>query len=270
MLKIRPIEPMEIPTLKDFAPPDWSSDLSIVFAFHFGQPYFHPIVAELDGKLVGCAQGILTGKSGWLGNIIVLPEYRGRGIGHTLTADLIEFFRSRGCTTQILAATALGEPVYRKLGFRTVTHYILMKREATGTPVEAPGVRKFVPGDASRLFTLDRAATGEERQPLLSRFLEDAWVHQTSSSEGMDGFFLPGMGHGPVLAWNDRAGLALLRFKLGMDYRIAGLPETNIIALECLQKAGFQETRRAPRMLLGEDIYWQPERVYNRASGFCG
>jgi ribosomal protein S18 acetylase RimI-like enzyme len=92
MLKIRPIEPMEIPTLKDFAPPDWSSDLSIVFAFHFGQPYFHPIVAELDGKLVGCAQGILTGKSGWLGNIIVLPEYRGRGIGtgllRTVEADL--------------------------------------------------------------------------------------------------------------------------------------------------------------------------------------
>ena len=95
MLTIRPPTPAELPLLKDFAPPDWNTDLSITFSFHYGQPYFHPLVAELDGKFAGCANGLLNGNAGWLGNIIVLPEFRGRGIGYTLTAELVKFFRAR-------------------------------------------------------------------------------------------------------------------------------------------------------------------------------
>ncbi len=270
MLKIRLINLDEIPLLKDFAPPDWSSDTSEVFSFHFGQPYFYPLVSELDGKIVGCAEGLLNGKTGWLGNIIVLPAFRGRGIGYSLTAHLMEFFRSRGCTHQILIATSMGEPVYRKLGFRVISHYIFVNRDRPTVLEEVPDMRKLTTDDHGQVFALDQRITGEDRQPLLSRFLEDGWVHQAPKSREIDGFFLPGMGKGIVLAENDPAGLTLLNLKLSLGCTQVTLPEANTASFEHLLKAGFQKTRRAPRMALGEDILWQPGQVYSRAAGYCG
>ncbi len=117
MFVIRELKSTETTLLKDFAPPDWNTDLSVLFSFHFGQPYFYPVVCELDGKVVGCANGLCHGNAGWLGNIIVLPETRGQGIGQALTRRLVEFFHNQGIVHQVLTATKLGEPVYRKLGF---------------------------------------------------------------------------------------------------------------------------------------------------------
>lgn len=269
MLSIRaPITP-ELSLLNDFAPPDWSTDLSVIFSFHFDQPYFYPIVAELDGKVVGCADGLLQGVVGWLGNIIVLPEFRSRGIGSALTAHLVEFFHSQGYKHQILIATKLGEPVYRKLGFEVASYYIFLKREGKPTPEAVADIRPLESRDTDFIFALDRAVTGETRQPFLSRFMAGGWVH-VSPSGLVDGFYLPDLANGPVLAANDTAGLALLRFKLGQNTQTIVIPEANRTALDFLLSSGFVETNRAPRMVLGEDASWHPERVYSRGSGFCG
>ena len=170
MLKIRTITFTEIPALKDFAPPDWNSDISAVFSFHFGQPYFLPLAAELDGELVGCSMGLVNGHAGWLGNIIVLPAWRGRGIGLALTRQLVDYFQSRGCTSQVLIATSMGEPVYRKLGFRIVSQYISMKSEMRLPPADMEGVRPFKQEDTQSLFRLDRLVTGEDRRLFLTGF----------------------------------------------------------------------------------------------------
>jgi hypothetical protein len=73
-LKIKPARFVELPLLKDFAPPEWNTDFSRQFVLYLGQSYFHPIVAELAGKMVGCANGLLNQTTGWLGTIVVLPE----------------------------------------------------------------------------------------------------------------------------------------------------------------------------------------------------
>ncbi|HTX90805.1 MAG TPA: GNAT family N-acetyltransferase [Anaerolineales bacterium] len=269
MAEIRPIRTEEIPLLKDFAPPDWNNDTSALFAFHFGMDYFHPLVAELDGKVVGCAEGIVNGNAGWLGNIIVLAEARRQGIGQALTARLVELFHAHGCAHQILIATQMGEPVYARLGFRVSSHYIFLKRATPSAPKPASGVRPFVPGDAARLFALDRRISSEDRRPLLERFLVDAHVHAAASG-ALDGFFLPGLGNGLVLAENAPAGLALLQFKLGQGITSLVVPEGNTAALNFLFDQGFLETARAPRMALGPDVDWQPACVYSRGAGYCG
>jgi GNAT superfamily N-acetyltransferase len=270
MLKIRAIEPAEIPLLKDFAPPDWKSDLSALFTFHFGQPYFHPIVAEVDGAIVGCAEGLLNGKVGWLGNIVVLPEYRGRGIGHALTAQLVDYFSRNGCSAQVLIATQMGEPVYRRLGFEVRSRYIFLGREQTSPPADLPAVQRLAPADHLPLLALDRRITGEDRQAFLGRFLADAWVYRPSPDAAIEGFYLPGLGNGPVLADNDEAGLSLLHFKLGQGCQIVVVPVSNSAALGLLLETGFVETTRAPRMVLGKEVGWQPARVYGRGAGYCG
>jgi GNAT superfamily N-acetyltransferase len=268
-MKIRPLLSNEIPLLRGFAPLDWNADLSAIFSFHFGHPYFHPIVAELDGIIVGCAIGLLNGNTGWLGNIIVLPQFRGHGIGYALTEHQVDYLHSKGCTTLILTATNLGEPIYRKLGFKTTSQYVFLKTEQACIPAEAPGIRSLDSRDAPSLFTLDRFITGEDRQLFLSRFLSDGWGHEASSGE-LDGYYLPGLTPGPVLANNDETGLDLILFKIRNGCRNIVAPDLNMAVLQFLRKNGFIETNRAPRMTLGNEVDWHPERVYSRGTGYSG
>jgi ribosomal protein S18 acetylase RimI-like enzyme len=270
MLKIRDLAVEEIPVLKDFAPPEWNVDLSAVFGRHFGQPYFHPIAAELDGRIVGCANGLLHGSAGWLGNIVVLPEFRGRGVGHHLTENLIAYFHSQCVEHQLLVATNMGEPIYRKLGFTVSSYYIFFSRAGgSAEPCTISAVRPFELRDEAALLALDRAVTGERRPVFLRRCLADAWVHVDRSGE-LDGYYLPAVGTGLLIAADDGAGIALLEHRLGQPGSTCVAPERNAVAIEFLLQHGYVETSRAPRMTLGPEIDWRPERVYCRGSGFCG
>jgi len=270
MLKIRLLEHSELPLLKDFAPLEWNTNLSVSFSFHFGYLYYYPIVAELEGIIVGCAQGLLNGDAGWLGNIIVLPEVRGQGIGQALTQHLVEFFRAKGCTSQILVATQLGEPVYRKLGFIEVSRYVFLKRANPLAPEPISRVRQAEEKDFPHILALDWQATGEERTPFLGRFFETAWVYEKDPSEGVEGFYLPDLRDGPVIARTEQAGRALLKFKLDQGKTSVVVPEANIPALDFLKGAGFEETTSAPRMALGKDSDWKPTWVFSRGAGYCG
>jgi hypothetical protein len=66
-LKIRPVKSNELPLLKDFATPGWNTDISRQFSFYFGEPYFQPVMAELAGKMGGCANGLLNQATSWYG-----------------------------------------------------------------------------------------------------------------------------------------------------------------------------------------------------------
>ncbi len=270
MLQIRPLAAAEVSLLKDFPPREWQTDLPALFSQHFGQPYFYPIVAELDGALVGCANGLLNGNVGWLGNIIVLPPARGHGIGTALTQHLVELFQNKGVGSQLLIATAMGEPVYRKLGFEIVSNYLFFsKPDAARVRASDAAVRPLAPADLDSVFALDRAVTGEQRQALLTRYVSAAWVH-VSTSGIVDGYYLPQMANGPVIASSDGAGVGLMHHRLSTGAQAFVIPEANKAAAEFLRCQGFVETSRAPRMALGADVNWQPEHVYCRGSGYCG
>lgn len=267
--KIRPLTLEEIPKLKGFAPPEWNTDLPFTFGFHYGQPYFFPIVAEVEGELVGCANGILYGRSGWLGNIIVLPEYRGHGLGTALTQYLVEHFFTKGCITQILIATKMGEPIYRKIGFRRVSDYIFLNSPDNHSVLSAEGTRPCRSDDYDRIYRIDYSISAEDRHSFLARFLTTGWVHESSRDE-VDGFFLPEMSQGAILAENNKAGLGLLAQKLKRGCTNIVIPEQNNSALAYLTIHGYQEVIRAPRMVLGPDLNWQPASIYSRGSGYFG
>ncbi|MBN2386150.1 MAG: GNAT family N-acetyltransferase [Anaerolineales bacterium] len=267
--KIRPIKKSELSLLKDMAPPEWNIDFSTRFGFHFRANYFHLLVAEVDGQIAGCANGLLHGFVGWLGNIVVRPAFRGQGIGTALTGGLVNFFASRGVTSQILIATPLGEPVYKKFGFTTRSSYIFLRNEQPPPPEIAAGLRPARPEDAAHILALDLAVTGEPRQDFLTRFLEYAWVHARPAG-GIAGFFLPELEAGPVIATDQAAGLALLRFKLGLGSTHLVIPSSNQAAQDYLAEAGYMPYNTAPRMVLGPEVEWHPELVFSRGGGYCG
>jgi GNAT superfamily N-acetyltransferase len=270
LLRIRQIEQSEIPQLQNFPPEDWNLDLPWLFSFHFGYPYFYPAVAEVDNKIIGCGIAIVHGTISWLGTIIVLPEYRRRGFGKEITSHLMQYCKDRGCTTQLLTASAMGESVYKKLGFTTSATYVFYKRESIVPIQRISNVREFRQEDVKYIKELDREITGEERFPFLERFLSTGWVYVSERLACINGFYLPDFGSGLIIAKDSEAGLALMKLRFNRGKTTAIVPSLNAIAREYVLSEGFQEYRTAPRMVLGQDVNWNPTMLYNRATGYCG
>ena len=56
-------------------------------------------------------------------NVGTIPEYRNRGLGEAMTWHAIRQGALAGCLIASLQASEMGEPIYRRMGFRTTTHY---------------------------------------------------------------------------------------------------------------------------------------------------
>jgi GNAT superfamily N-acetyltransferase len=274
MLKIRQLLESEIPQLQNISPEEWHLDIPRLFSFHYGHSYFYPVAAEVDGKIAGCGICIIHGSIGWLGTIIVLPEYRRQGIGQAITKNLIEYCRSKGCTSQILTASEMGEPIYQRLGFKIQANYVFYRRESIVPIRHISNVREIRQEDFLPVKDLDKEVTGEDRFQFIERFLASGWIYSEDTSIGVNGgitgFYLPDLGGGLIIARNADAGLDLMKLRLNRGKTTAVIPASNTVAREFLTSEGFREFQTSPRMILGNPVHWQPAMMYNRATGYCG
>jgi GNAT superfamily N-acetyltransferase len=88
------------------------------------------VVARLDGEVVGTALVVIDGPIAGIYNVGVRESARGRGIGRAVTAEVARIARATGCGLAILEASAIGAPVYRRLGFREVGTVVVLGRLA--------------------------------------------------------------------------------------------------------------------------------------------
>ena len=269
MLKIRQLLKSEINLLQNFPPEGWNLDLPGFVCYHFGYSYFYPVAAEVENRIVGFGNGILNDKTGWLGNIIVLSEFRRKGIGYEITKHLVEYFNKKGCATQLLIASEMGENIYSKIGFKVSSEYHFFRKESE-SPVYMKdiNIRKIREEDYSFVKKFDEGITGEKRYDLIKRFFSTGWVYR--KEKFIEGVYLPELGSGLIFAKNNVAGLELLKFKLSSVKTKTVIPSGNKSAINFLINEGYQIDSTAPRMVLGKDVSWKPEYIFNRASGYCG
>lgn len=77
-------------------------------------------VASLDGEFAAFGRVVTDLASfGYLKDIFVLPEYRGRGLGKLLVAAMLERLEQEGVGTLMLT-TADAHGLYRRFGFEPV------------------------------------------------------------------------------------------------------------------------------------------------------
>jgi GNAT superfamily N-acetyltransferase len=271
-LSIRPLQYSDRPVLQNLPPEEWNFDLPQFLLLHFGQTYFYPIVAELDHRIVGFGNGIINRTTGWLGNIIVLPEFQKQGIGYRITHHLMEYFKDQGCSSQLLIATKAGEGLYRKLGFKISSMYLFFHKDGIDQPrpYNSTNIRMIKEEDYPLIRKLDQEISGEVRHRLIEQFLPTGWVYSSASSEEVEGFYLPNFGNGLIIAKEDEAGLALLEFKISLGISTIVVPSANTAARDVLIHHGFTEAMTVPRMVFGEELNWKPDKVYSRAAGYCG
>jgi predicted GNAT family acetyltransferase len=84
------------------------------------------LVAEMDGKIVGKINTNAESYSRYqLGGVYILPQYRGRGIGTTLTSAFIRLLlaEDRGLTLFVRKNNLSALSVYQKCGFKNIGDY---------------------------------------------------------------------------------------------------------------------------------------------------
>ena len=67
------------------------------------------------------------GQRGYILNVFVEPEYRGRGIAKALTLQCMAEAKRRGIGVVALHASRKGQPVYEKLGFKTSNEMLFVE-----------------------------------------------------------------------------------------------------------------------------------------------
>jgi ribosomal protein S18 acetylase RimI-like enzyme len=86
-------------------------------------PHIVSVVAELDGSPAAAAMVILTHGIGgiyWVGTV---PAARGKGLAELVTRAVGNAAFDMGARLVVLQASPMGEPVYRRMGYREVTRY---------------------------------------------------------------------------------------------------------------------------------------------------
>jgi GNAT superfamily N-acetyltransferase len=235
-----------------------------------------PILAVSDGRIVGTGLGSVHGSVGWIGVIFVVPELRGRGIGRALTEAVCDDLEGAGCRSLVLVATDLGRPVYERLGFRVHSEYHMFSGDPLPVaPVPPAGaiLRPVRPDDVDALAALDRAATGEERRPLIEHHAGSGWLLEDATR--LRGFLLPThRGNGALIAGAEDDALCLLNLHRHLTpadgHAWAGLPTQNEIGRRLLTEQSWFAWRTFPRMIRGDAPDWQPAMIwaqFNHAMG---
>lgn len=215
-------------------------------------------LASLQGRPVGTVTTTCYGSElGWIGMMLVDPDYRRRGIATALMQHSLSYLRRAGVSWVQLDATPQGRPLYERLGFQLQWEFHRWQRhaEAEGeAPLQPPRVQSSSRTGLDQHAGLDHVAFGANRSRWLQRLAEDSRVLSTP-----DGFAMIRPGRlatylGPVTAQNAEAAEAMIR-RLIEPVRgpiFWDVPECNAEAQQLAQRLDFQPLRPLLRMAIGE------------------
>jgi ribosomal protein S18 acetylase RimI-like enzyme len=265
-MQIIPFTKSDLDSLPQIQPHDWN-DISITINSYLKPDYIFPFKAVIDSVLVGTGTAILHEKTGWLATIVTHSEYRNQGIGKGITEHLLAFLQSHSCEYIYLIATALGEPVYKKVGFITESRYDFFKDINLENLTISKNVSPYQSDYKQAIFNLDRFISGEDRSQHLEGFLVDAFLYL--QNEKVEGFYLPNLGDGLIVANTPEAGIELMK-KRFQKFNIASFPQENKTAHDFMESYGYIPVTTPARMHFQKPMPWKPTGLYNRVGGNIG
>ena len=107
-----------------------SYDKSAISHLIKGSFCFAVVIDKKTKKTVGMGRVLSDGVSdGYIQDLVILPEYRKKGIGKKLTCSLINYCKSKGITWIALVSEPNQENFYKKIGFKEMKKYTPLKYE---------------------------------------------------------------------------------------------------------------------------------------------
>jgi GNAT superfamily N-acetyltransferase len=265
-MQILPLTSSDLNYLPQIQPYDWA-DIRIPISFYLEPDYIFPFKAVIDDVLVGTGTAILHEKTGWLATIVTHNEYRNQGIGKRITEHLLILLQEQNCDHIYLMATALGEPVYKKVGFITESQYDFYKNISLENLPISENVISYQSDDKETIFELDRLISGEDRSQHLETFLVDSFVYL--ANDKIEGVYFPRLGDGLIVANTETAGLELMK-KRFQKFKVASFPQENLAARNFMRANGYEPVMTHARMHFQKPMPWKPEGLYNRVGGNIG
>lgn len=239
-------------------------------------------VATEGRRPVGMVTTACFGASGWIGNLIVEPDFRSRGIGRALMECGLDSLRNRGAATVHLEGDPPGIPLYRKLGFvdEFESCRFTLPRSITRPALDGSAADTMTSEDLDDVAALDAAITGAGRRRFLELKIPRADLATVRRRNGKIVSFLlaastdRGLRIGPCIAQDhdDARGLiaAAVSAAAGRPVLI-GLPAVNTETIGMLTDIGFEQGPSSLRMRLGAPLpTGDPSRVVAIASGAVG
>jgi GNAT superfamily N-acetyltransferase len=234
-------------------------------------------VAEIDQTGVAttttcCFEGV-----GWIAMVLVDKKHRGTGIAQSLVRHAILHLENRGIQSIRLDATAMGQGLYEKLGFKAeydVVRYVGIGK-LTLNFAQNGSLPCVYPKDPvfNEMTTLDRNITGTNRRAFISNLIENdntSFYHQSNEQGRVIGYAGSRKGTyaaqlGPAVALTSNVGQTLLN-RLLTDFAgqkcYIDIPVPNVSAIKWAEANDFTEQRRFVRMYRGEPITDLPELIW--------
>lgn len=231
---------------------------------------------EPEGCFVACWDGIAVGTVtttgygtdlGWIGMMLVHPDYRRRGIASALIQTSLDYLRGKNVACIKLDATPAGEPVYARLGFQAEWEFERWERPGSSVPfIDETFQHRFQPpGNDSEIFGADRSAW-------LERLAKDSRVIQRENAFGMLRAGTRAAYLGPVVADDSQIAAEIIRELLrpveGTIFWDVPTPNPNAIKLA--KEQGFRPIRKLLRMGTGQPKPGDVSRQYAIADPATG
>ncbi|MGD0805184.1 MAG: GNAT family N-acetyltransferase [Candidatus Bathyarchaeia archaeon] len=226
--------------------------------------YYEPggcFVASQNSLDVGIVNSFLYGDSGFIGNLIVVPEARGSGVGAALMRHAMERLTSEGAKAIRLDGVQKAISLYERLGFKG--EYWSLRLEGNASKAPHHGVEPMMKEDLEQVTRLDRRFFGQDRGQKLRRVQHDFPDLCFKASKGGEvrGFIMAKVGTsnvrvGPWIcdpAFSDMAEPllnALLSKVEGRKIWI-GVPEFNKASIKILEGKSYQRMPPSLRMCYG-------------------
>ncbi len=176
--------------------------------------------AYYGDRMIGTITTIVYGKElGWIGMMMVDPEYQRRGVATSLMNTALTFLHKRGINNIKLDATPEGIPFYESMGFvsgSTIERWEYLPSGDFDNHLK-PFEKSFLPA----IIELDTKAFGADRSILLHSLLGDTQsslqplVSLSPLNNTLDGYAFARRGSnayyvGPVIAKHMKAAMNLL------------------------------------------------------------
>ncbi len=226
------------------------------------------------GEAAGFVTSLRHERSGWVGNLIVSAESRGKGIGEKLFICALEELQESGVDTCWLTASKSGRSLYEKHGFRSIDTIVrwtgmgCQHRAANGGPRENGDYIFSVSGFDSQVW-------GDRRDALLAATVKRGRLLLENSGFAVIQPCIDARQLGPFAAMDSStaerifdAALALIpsESKIYLD-----APESNHAALTMFNRKHLKISGTTELMYAGKRPDYRPELLYGLATmGSCG
>ena len=265
-MEIKPININDISELSPLQPDGWY-DIVPHIEFYMKSSFCFPIKAISNNEIAGVGSVIVHDDVAWFAHVIVRSDYRCRGIGLQIVQTLVDIAKENNCSTMYLIATDLGEPVYKKVGFVVETEYLIYKNVVKKEYAISDSIYPYEEKYKEHIIALDRNVSGESRMMHLEEHLANGKIYK--QNDELEGYYIPTLGEGLIIANSEIAGIELLKLHLKQSERVV-IPKNNNAAQKFLEETGFGEMNVIKRMRLGEERKVQFAKIYNRIGGNVG